>query len=327
MDDDGAEHLQCMEVWGGSRSVDRAVEMGGLDAWVYSKPFSNLPGTGDGPRELAGGDVYYASSCATGRIHRLLLADVAGHGDAVADTADQLRGLMRQYVNRLDQKDFVRSMNQQFGIVSADGCFATAVVTTFFAPNRMLSVCNAGHPSPLLFRAAAQEWSILEEMVDQREDVHNIPLGILEVTDYEQFDIELEAGDLVLCYTDALIESYDKTGEFLGEQGLLELVKSLAQVEPRQLIDLLLGKIAGLDPRNLQSDDVTVLLLRPNPKQVTIWEKLGAVPRALKELVSNLRPGGRLPLPEFSLANVGGAIFPALSRRWRGSEKIKVAKK
>src|SRR6266436_9314302 len=107
-----AQHMQCMEVWGGSQLTSAGVEMGGLDAWVYSKPF------GEAQR---GGDVYYASSCATGRITRLLLADVAGHGNTVASTAANLRTLMRRFVNRLDQTEFVRLLNQQFAALSEAG--------------------------------------------------------------------------------------------------------------------------------------------------------------------------------------------------------------
>jgi phosphoserine phosphatase RsbU/P len=204
-----SEHLQCMEIWGGSTSVDRAVEMAGLDAWVYSKPYDPAKGSARSSPDaaVAGGDVYYASSCATGRIHRLLLADVAGHGNAVADIAEQLRALMRRYVNHIDQKQFVRSMNQQFVRDSADGCFATALVTTFFSPNRMLSVCNAGHPRPMIYRPARQSWAILEQLEESDKRPRNIPLGILDLADYEQFDTRLEIGDLVVCYTDALIES------------------------------------------------------------------------------------------------------------------------
>src|SRR6185295_6278243 len=76
------QHMQCMEVWGGSQLTAAGVEFGGLDAWVYSKPYGAAH---------AGGDVYYASSCATGRISRLLLADVSGHGSAVASIAADLR--------------------------------------------------------------------------------------------------------------------------------------------------------------------------------------------------------------------------------------------
>src|SRR6266446_1190742 len=145
--------MQCMEVWGGSQLTARGVAFGGLDAWVYSKPYGQAQ---------RGGDVYYASSCATGRISRLLLADVAGHGISVASIATDLRTLMRRFVNRLDQGEFVRLLNEQFAALSDAGTFATAIITTFFAPARRLNVCNAGHPRPLLYRAALRQWNFLE---------------------------------------------------------------------------------------------------------------------------------------------------------------------
>src|SRR3954471_17144435 len=163
-------HMQCMEVWGGNQTADSGVVMAGLDAWVYSKPFGGADG---------GGDVYYVSSCATGRITRLLVADVSGHGSSVAQIAATLRGLMRRHVNQIDQTRFVRSMNEHFNALSAAGCFATALVTTFFAPTNSLSLCNAGHPPPLLYRAATRQWDFLEH-VDAAESAAaagNIPLG------------------------------------------------------------------------------------------------------------------------------------------------------
>src|SRR6202051_3239350 len=110
--------MQCMEVWGGSQLTERVVQLGGLDAWVYSKPFGQAQ---------HGGDVYYASSCATGRISRLLLADVSGLGNTVASIAADLRTLMRRFVNRLDQAEFVRLLNQQFAALSKTQTFATAI--------------------------------------------------------------------------------------------------------------------------------------------------------------------------------------------------------
>jgi sigma-B regulation protein RsbU (phosphoserine phosphatase) len=106
------QRMQCMEVWGGSQLTARGVAFGGLDAWVYSKPYGNAE---------RGGDVYYASSCGTGRIARLLLADVAGHGLSVASTAADLRTLMRRFVNCVDQTEFVRLLNQQFVALQKDG--------------------------------------------------------------------------------------------------------------------------------------------------------------------------------------------------------------
>ena len=116
------------------------------------------------------------------------------------------------------------------------GAFATAIVTTFFEPSRRLTVCNAGHPRPLLYRAAKRQWDFLGDQgtASQRSAPSNIPLGIFDGAEYEQFDIELEPGDCLLSYTDALIESRDADGEMLGEDGLLRITRVLGDVEPRE---------------------------------------------------------------------------------------------
>lgn len=295
-----------MEVWGGSQLTEKGVAFGGLDAWVYSKPYGNAQ---------HGGDVYYASSCATGRIARLLLADVAGHGTSVASTAADLRTLMRRFVNRLDQTEFVRLLNQQFTALSKDGAFATAIVATFFEPSRRLTVCNAGHPRPLLYRARKQRWDFLghgsPEATSARKKTgpSNLPLGLLEISEYDQFDIELEPGDCVLSYTDALMESTDANGDDLGENGVLHILRLIGGAEPETLIVKLLAEIAARGSRNLTEDDVTVLLVRAsgNKTPYSFAEKLAALRRF----------GGFPPLPDLNLANLGGAIIPALGRRWR----------
>jgi hypothetical protein len=312
------QQMACMEVWGGSQLTTRGVEMGGLDAWVYSKPYGQAQ---------RGGDVYYASSCATGRITRLLLADVAGHGNAVASTAANLRTLMRRFVNRLDQTEFVRLLNQQFAALSEAGTFATAVVSTFFAPTQRLIVCNAGHPRPLLYKAAKQEWSFLgAEPASEETSPNNMPLGILDMTEYEQFDVELETGDCVLSYTDALIESRDADAQMLGEVGLLRILRHLGNVEPRLLTKTLLREIRDRYPDNLTEDDVTVLLVRANGQRPrfsfreTLWAQL----RFTGSLIRALNPWAeRPPLPDLNVANIGGAIIPSLEQRWRAGSSAR----
>jgi sigma-B regulation protein RsbU (phosphoserine phosphatase) len=308
-----AEHMQCMEVWGGSETTRRGVEMGGMDAWVYSKPFGQAED---------GGDVYYASSCATGRISRLMVADVAGHGKGVANTAASLRTLMRRYVNFLDQKRFVGSMNQQFAAMSKDGCFATALVSTFFAPTRRLSICNAGHPRPLIYRAKDKKWSILEQHLEHARP-SNIPLGILDLAEYEQFDVQLEVGDMVIFYTDALTESRGEDGELLGEAGLLEIVHALSRDNPEKFIDSLLEGVGARHAGNLSNDDVTILVLCPNGKRpsYSFSEKFWAQMRLMGRLIKSIDPRAeRPPLPDLKLANIGGALFPWLGKRWSASK-------
>ena len=135
-----------------------------------------------------GGDVYYLSSCASGRISRMLLADVSGHGREVADLAKGLRDLMRKNVNVIRQTRFVEGMNRQFARLSEQGSFATALVATFFQPARRLTICNAGHPYPLLFDASEDAWSILHEAEPAGTGIANLPLGLHDQTVYEQIE-------------------------------------------------------------------------------------------------------------------------------------------
>jgi len=251
---------------------------------------------------------------------------------------------MRRFVNYLDQTRFVSEMNDEFASRTNMGQFATAVVSTFFGPTRDLTICNAGHPPPLLYRAKTGEWSLLEpgatgvrdrrkkSGVDTGEGAMpagtearatpagaNIPLGILDQTRYEQFGLRLDVGDLVLCYTDSLIESRDAGGEMLGPEGLLRIAKSLDVSTPATVVPALLEAIGRLREGNLAEDDLTVLLFRPNGlgERVSFTMRALAPFRVLGAAVRSLLPGGQpAPWPDFTLPNVGGAVVNALSRTW-----------
>ena len=213
-------------------------------------------------------------------------------------------------------------LNEQFTALSRNGSFATAVLTTFFAPTRRLSLCNAGHPRPLLFRASDSRWSLLGHGHDhpEKKGLSNIPLGMFQIADYEQLDLELEPGDCLVSYTDALMESCDADGEMLGEEGLLRIVKLLGNVPGEKIIPALLQEISERFPENLAADDVSLLVLRANGRSLdfSFREKLDAFGRFVKTLFRSLNPQAeRAPFPDANLANMGGVIIPALARRWR----------
>ena len=250
-----SDRMQCMEVWGGNRAVDRNIETPGLRSWVYSKPYAGSE---------SGGDVYYLSSCASGRITRILLADVSGHGQAVSKIATGLRDLMRRNINYISQSRFVAGMNRQFSDENSGGEFATALVSTFFSPTRTFSLCNAGHPPPLLFHNESRRWS---ELSNERRDgeeneevISDTPLGVCDEAAYFQHDIRLDPGDMVLSFSDAVTESEDADGQQLGRAGVLRLVSDLQVSHPDDVIPALINRIGELDPRSLERDDTTIVL-------------------------------------------------------------------
>ena len=165
--------------------------------------------------------MYYVTLCGGGVITRIVVADVSGHGASVAEFSTSLRTLLRKNINQKSQKRLVESLNRQFTEMAEMQRFATALVITYLASQDRLSVCNAGHPRPLFYRASKGTWSALSQELADSGGTANLPLGLDLDTSYQTFDVELGPGDLLAFYTDALTEAADPTGKLLGEDGLL----------------------------------------------------------------------------------------------------------
>ena len=300
--------LQCMEIWGGNHLTEEYVSLAGLDAWVLSRPHGNA---------TDGGDVHFVSSCATGRITRMLIADVSGHGEDVASIAEELRFLMRRYVNYISQDRFLAEVNSQFMQRSSQGRFATAVAMTYFSPTNELVVCNAGHPRPIVYRQASSRWEVMQQQHPEQNNPVNIPLGVTHDVDYVPVQTRLSLGDRLLCYTDSLTEARYPDGSFFGEQGLCDLLNSLSIDDENDFIQLLLDGIAEKTGTPLKHDDLTVMLMKPNinhykvPLSVRMKAPLLMMKGMAKSLVSKEYP---MPLAEMTVKNIGGALLDVFNR-------------
>lgn len=272
----GGSRMQCMQVWGGSGVADTAVSTTGLDIVLYSQPYGN---------HEAGGDVYYLSSCSSGRITRWALTDVCGHGETVVALAKTLRGLMQRHINHVNQRTLVESINREFVSVGDSGTFATGLIATFFVPTSTLTLTNAGHPPPFLYAAQQQTWQPLEQTSSSEAGPANLPLGVFESTSYAQVRVKMTTEDLLLCSTDGLEESVDEQGEMLGRDGLLKLVTEIGRPEPDRLIPELVRRVKALCETNLTHDDVTIMLIRPNGASVPLRDNLLAPFRYLSGIL------------------------------------------
>ncbi len=274
--------LECMEVWGGNGAIHNAISVPGIDAWISSDPYEG---------DACGGDIHYVSMCGAGRISRFAIADVSGHGATVGKLAHRLRSLMRKYINTLDQTRFARALNRDFSKLARDGRFATALLTTYFAPTDHLIICNVGHPRPLWYHAASQRWELLDPDMPQRATaaVMNLPLGVIARTDYVQFAVKLGKGDLVLIYSDSLIESRNPEGERLGEEGLLELVRQMDTARPQQLSRDVLTAAVTYRGGAPAKDDETLLVLHhnaANPPKQSIGQKMHVMAKMIGMIVA-----------------------------------------
>jgi phosphoserine phosphatase RsbU/P len=246
--------LACMEIWGGNTFINSPVELPGLHGWIHSKPLE--PAT-------SGGDVYYLSVCSAGCLSRIVLADVAGHGQGIGPVAVELRDLVRKHINTMDQSDLMRGINEAFGGSAADITqYATAAVLGYYSETRDLVFANAGHPPVLWYCASAGKWDWLHEQTSRPEELlEGLPLGLIAGTKYSQSAVRLGQEDRLIIYTDGVTETEDDKGNELGYHGLLALARNLLVRDPASMGADLLSAIESFAGTSPVADDFTILIL------------------------------------------------------------------
>ena len=243
--------LACLELRGGNEPGSYSAELPGLASWISCRPLGIA----------GGGDLYYLSACKQGVIARVVVADIAGHGEIVSSAAIRLRDALREHVDHWDQSMLIRQLNESILKGGPHSRFATAFVASFYRESGELLFTNAGHPPPLWYRAASREWSLLQESTPYSKDIFDLPLGMIAGTSYSQTGVQLESGDLLLMYTDGINESADASGEQLGLDRLLDIARGLPVQSAAAAGQALLSSVARFRGSAPPGDDETVVAL------------------------------------------------------------------
>lgn len=192
---------------------------------------------------------------------------------------------MRKHINHIDHRGFVRELNEGFLAETDDGRFATALVTTFFLPTEQLAVSNAGHPRPLLYRAANRSWIDADAASHGvTESASNLPLGVMEAADYDQFAVRLDAGDMLLLTSDGVADTKLTAGGRLGDEGLRAIVERLEESSAEDFGRAVVAEIDRLRGEMPLADDFTIIVLRRNAAGA-VKRTFGDVVRALGKMI------------------------------------------
>jgi sigma-B regulation protein RsbU (phosphoserine phosphatase) len=191
------------------------------------------------------------------------LADVSGHGTAVAALGDTLRGLMHEYLHALEQRALMRDLNRAVHTELNEVHYATMVAAGWHDHRAVLVLSNAGHPPPLWYRASRNAWTWLDTTdAPRRKRPVGVPLGLLADAEYGRIVIKPEPGDLVVLYTDGVSEATNESAEELGRDGLLDTARGL---NPRSVESFGQGLTSAL--RHFRgaasaSDDESIVVLQ-----------------------------------------------------------------
>jgi sigma-B regulation protein RsbU (phosphoserine phosphatase) len=88
------------------------------------------------------------------------------------------------------------------------------------------------------------------------------PLGILEDVNYEETYIHLSKGDVVIFYTDGIVEAMNEHEEMFGFDRLLELVQTSQVLNADELLKKIIDQTNAFVGDAIQHDDLTVIVVR-----------------------------------------------------------------
>ena len=235
--------LKCAETWASNQETSSAVDLPGLRVWVHSTPF--------GPGEAAG-EVHYVSVCPSCMLSRIALADVSGHGRAVASLGAKLRELMQTYLTALEQASLMRDLNEAV-IGELDGVhYATMVAAGFHARRGLLVMTNAGHPPALLNHNGKIE----------PISATGLPLGMFPNQEFSVQTATLAPGEFLLLYTDGVSEALNTADEEYGTERLIGFATASQSLPAKQLVDGCLSDVSTFRRGASRVDDITVLGIR-----------------------------------------------------------------
>jgi phosphoserine phosphatase RsbU/P len=248
--------LACAETWADNKRTTSLVELPGLTAWVHSVPV--------GPGH-AGGDVHYVSVCPGCIVSRIALADVSGHGQAVAVFGEKLRELMERHLRTLEQTELMRDLNQAIREELGDGHYATMAAVGWQGRRGLVVMTNAGHPPPLWYRASRDEWSWLETpRASKRERPAGVPLGLLADVTYDRLIVKPQSGDLLVLYSDGVSEATSPDGNELGRDGLLSMARAFDSNSAEALGTQLASALGAFRGDGERLDDETIIVMKAN---------------------------------------------------------------
>ncbi|HEX8627770.1 MAG TPA: SpoIIE family protein phosphatase [Catenuloplanes sp.] len=198
-----------------------------------------------------GGDWYHAAALPDGTV-LLAVGDVAGHGIPAATSMAQLRHALRALtVTTVDPAELLSYLNRLMCDLAEEtlAVTATAVVARYDPAARSLTWAQAGHPAPLISRAGSTE---------PLARPYGPMLGVLGAAAYRTATVTFEPGDLLLLYTDGLVEHRSHT----LDEGLAAVIRTVDEAyadNPAQPLSALLSRLRRANPE----DDTCVLAARP----------------------------------------------------------------
>ncbi len=234
-----------------------------------------------------GGDVYDFLDYGPGRI-AVALGDVSGKAAPAALYAALVSGILRSVATQhLSPAAMLTTLNDQLQERKLDSQYVTMLIAIWDDNNQTLQIANAGSVQPLFVSttqtfvpvpapshppasAATQKTTgnrakstpsapIVTVKTIQAE---GFPLGLFPGAEYEEFTLSTRPGDLIVFFSDGIVDAQNATGDMFGDERLSQVLQSLKNPTAASTTRAILNAVSAFQSGTAHFDDETVVVLR-----------------------------------------------------------------
>ncbi len=211
------------------------------------------------PARMVSGDYYDFMALPNDGL-AFAIGDVAGKGISAALLMATIQSTMRTQLSaatgspleHLSAAKMVATLNRQLYATTSLEKYATFYFALYDEALHTLTYTNAGHLAPMLLRGNDLE------MLDSTGTV----VGAFPVSVYEEKTVRLEQGDVLLAYTDGIVEPENVYGEMFGEERLKDLLMKYARADSAELIARTMEAVVQWTGEGELQDDMTMVVAR-----------------------------------------------------------------
>jgi len=250
------EHLSAEE----ASRLEREIELAQVvQQALLPGEVPNIPGVEIAaftrPAQFVGGDYFDFLTFSTGDL-AWAVGDVAGHGVAAGLQMAGIQALCRAVIpTQASPAEAVDQLHRLFVHNSRYTTFVTLFLGAYTPSTQTLTYCNAGHNPPMVLPA------------DRRSTVRwlnptGAAIGLLEDGAFSDVKVRLAAGDLLIMYTDGVVEANSDGRGMFGPGRLVEAVTPLRGGSPGEVVRAITRALEDFVGQKAFADDVTVVAFR-----------------------------------------------------------------
>jgi phosphoserine phosphatase RsbU/P len=209
------------------------------------------------PARSVSGDYYDYIDVAPGRVG-IVVADVCGKGVSAALMMANLQANLRGQVGQevaCHVERIVHRVNLQLVDSVIDASYITLFYAEFDEKDNSLHYTNAGHNPPLLLRRKRSD------EIEKLERGGTV-LGLFRDVIFEEGDLKLESGDLLVAFTDGLVEARNPGNQEYGEERLISAIIEHRDLSAADVEKNILRSVKEWTSDAEQEDDLTLVVVK-----------------------------------------------------------------